>query len=110
MRVRLFPETFLAIQMCDPIIPERKIQVTGRADWALGYSKNGKEGAWLVTIGAKQRSEFSRGEAQLIAYLAILRETCLRAKKTNIVSQGFYSDGCQFVFIASLQMEALNDL
>jgi hypothetical protein len=46
--------------------------VTGRADWALGYSNAGDEGTLLVAIEAKQRSEFSKGEAQLIAYLAIL--------------------------------------
>jgi len=34
----------------------------------------------------------------LIAYLAILRENRLRAKKTNIITQGFYSDGSRFAF------------
>jgi hypothetical protein len=65
----------------------------------LGYSSAGDKGTLLVAMEAKQRSEFSKGEAQLIAYLAILREHRLRAKKTNIITQGFYSDGRRFAFI-----------
>jgi hypothetical protein len=35
----------------------------------------------------------------LIAYFAILRENSLRARKTNIITRGFYSDGTRFAFI-----------
>lgn len=35
----------------------------------------------------------------MIAYLAILRENRLRARKTNVITQGFYSDGTKFVFV-----------
>jgi len=38
----------------------------------LGYNNARDEGVILVAIEAKQRPEFSKGEAQLIAYLAIL--------------------------------------
>jgi hypothetical protein len=95
-RVKLFPEFSLSVQMRNK---KGKFLVTGRADWAMGYSNAGDEGAILVAIEAKQRSEFSKGKAQLIAYLAILRENRLRAGKTNIITQGFYSDGSQFAFI-----------
>jgi len=95
-RVTLFPEFSLSVQMDNM---NGKFLVAGRADWALGYSNAGDEGALLIAIEAKQRSEFSKGEAQLIAYLAILRESRLRAKKTNIITQGFYSDGERFAFI-----------
>jgi len=98
-RVKLFPEASLSIEMCDPFVPHRKILVTGRADWAFGYSTAGEKGALLVAIEAKQKSEFSKGKAQLIAYLAILRENRLKARKTNIITQGFYSDGSQYSFI-----------
>ncbi len=98
-RVRLFPEVSLSIEMCDPFVPHRQILVTGRADWAFGYSIDGDKGALLAAIEAKQESEFSKGKAQLITYLAILRENRLRAKKTNIITQGFYSDGSQYAFI-----------
>jgi hypothetical protein len=98
-RVKLFPESSLSVKMRNKLVPNGRILVTGRADWALGYSTAGDEGTLLIAIEAKQRSEFSKGEAQLIAYLAILRENRLRARKTNIITQGFYSDGSRFAFI-----------
>jgi hypothetical protein len=94
--VKLFLEFSLSVQMHNK---NSKFLVTSRADWALGYSNARDEGALLVAIEAKQRSEFSKGEAQLIAYLAILRENRLRAGKTNTITQGFYSDGERFAFI-----------
>jgi hypothetical protein len=51
-------------------------------------------------VEAKRRSEIGAGESQLIAYLAILRENRRRAGKTNIVTQGFYSDGTRFGFVS----------
>ena len=48
---------------------------------------------------AKQKSQFGSGESQLIAYLAILRENRRQAGKTNIITQGLYSDGERFAFI-----------
>ena len=65
----------------------------------MGYSSEPEDGALLVAMVAKQRSEFSTGESQLIAYLAILREYRRRAGKTNITTQGFYSDGTRFGFV-----------
>ena len=50
-------------------------------------------------LGAKQRPEFSHREAQLITYLAILREARRRMGKANTVTQGFYTDGIMFVFV-----------
>jgi len=91
-RVELFPESSLSVEMPNKLVLNGKILVTGRADWALGYGIARDEDTLLIAIKAKQRSEFSKGEAQLIAYLAILRENCLRARKTNIITQGFYSD------------------
>lgn len=73
--------------------------ITGRADWAMGYKAMGDEGSLLNAIEVKQRSEFSKGEAQLTANLAILRENRRRAKKVNHRTQGFYSDGTRFCFL-----------
>jgi hypothetical protein len=98
-RVKLFPEPFLSVKMRNKLVPNGRFLVTGRADWALGYNTARDEGTLLIAIEARQRSEFSKGEAQLIAYLAILRENRLRARKTNIITQGFYSDGSWFAFI-----------
>jgi hypothetical protein len=79
---------------------DTKIVLNGRADWAVGYNSRLETGNFLVAIEAKQKSELSRGAAQLLAYLAILRENRIRKKKTNITSQGFYSDGRTFVFMS----------
>ena len=73
--------------------------VSGRADWAMGYRSAARENILLVAMEAKQKSEFRNGEAQLITYLAILREARRRLGKTNTVTQGFYSDGTWFVFV-----------
>lgn len=73
--------------------------VSGRADWALGYESTGNEDALLSAIEAKKYSEFSEGECQLVAYLAIMRENRKRANKINSITQGFYSDGLRFGFV-----------
>lgn len=73
--------------------------ITGRADWAMGYKAMGDDGSLLDAVEAKQRSEFSKGEAQLTAYLAILRENRRRAKKVNHRTQGFDSDDTRFCFL-----------
>lgn len=90
-------------------VPNGKILVTGRADWALGYDNPGDECTLLVAMEAKQRSEFSRVEAQLITYLAILRENRRRAMKTNITTQGFYSDGTRFAFVCIIADGAIEE-
>ena len=80
-------------------VPNSNFLVSGRADWAMGYSSETEDGALLVAVEAKQRSEFSTGESQLITCLAILRENRRKAGKANIITQGFYSDGTRFAFV-----------
>lgn len=99
MPIKLYPESTISVEIPNPSIPNSKFLVSGRADWALGYSSKDEDGALLVAVEAKQRSEFGAGESQLIAYLAILREKRLKAGKTNIITQGFYSDGTRFGFV-----------
>ena len=55
----------------------------------MGYKSMGDERSLLNAMETKQRSEFPKGEAQLTAYLAILRENSRRAKKVNYRTQGF---------------------
>jgi len=71
-RVTLFLESAVYIEMLNKLVPNAngKLIITGQADWALGYSPLGSEGSLLIAIEAKQRSKFSEGENQLIAYLA----------------------------------------
>ena len=92
----LFPESNVSVSIK---MDQAEFLITGRADWAMGYKAMGDEGSLLIAIEAKQRSEFSKGEAQLTAYLAILRENRRRAKKVNHRTQGFYSDGTRFCFL-----------
>lgn len=92
----LFPESNVSVRIKKQ---PAEFLITGRADWAMGYKALGDEGSLLNAMEAKQRSEFSKGEAQLTAYLAILRENRRRAKKVNYRTQGFYSDGTRFGFL-----------
>lgn len=92
----LFPESNVSIHIKKQ---STEFLITGRADWAMRYKSMGDEGSLLNAMEAKQRSEFSKGEARLTAYLAILREYCGRAKKVNYRTQGFYSNGIRFGFL-----------
>jgi hypothetical protein len=97
--IKLYPESTISVEVPNLSVPNSRFLVSGRADWAMGYSSKDEDGALLVAVEAKQRSEFSTGESQLITYLAILRENRRRAGKTNIITQGFYSDGTRFGFV-----------
>lgn len=77
----------------------QKFLVSGCADWALGHGSLCNDESSLVAIKTKKRAELSRGEAELITYLAILRENQRQTNKTNIVTQGFYTDGLRYAFI-----------
>jgi len=99
--VRIYPEVELAVEVMDPNMNE-KVRVTGRADWGFGYSgrDDAAHGIFLVAMAAKRRDLFSTAELQLLTYLAILRELRIRAGKTNTVTQGFYTDGYRYCFMA----------
>lgn len=96
---KLYPESTISVEVPNRSVPKSRFLVSGRADWAMGYGSKDEDGALLVAVEAKQRSVFGAGESQLITYLAILRENRRRAGKTNIITQGFYSDGTRFGFV-----------
>jgi len=99
--VMVYPEVELAVEVIDPRTNETA-RITGCADWGFGYS--GRDGAahdiFLVVMKAKRRDLFSTAERPLLTYLAILRELRIRAGKTNTVTQGFYTDGYRYCFMA----------
>lgn len=99
--VKVYPEVDVAVDVIDPKT-KVTVRVTGRADWAFGYSgrQAAAHGTFLVAMEAKRRGLFSSAESQLITYLAILRELRIKAKKTNAVTQGFYTDGYRYCFMA----------
>ncbi|KAI4127080.1 MAG: hypothetical protein LQ338_003399 [Usnochroma carphineum] len=98
MPLKVCAESSISAEITHPLNSDTRIVVTGRADWALGYK--GDDAALLVAIEAKKRSGIGRGEAQLLAYLAIIRENRRKAGKINTTTQGFYSDGEFFCFVA----------
>jgi len=49
-RVKLFPESSMSIEMHNKLIPNSKFLVTGRADWALGYSTAGDNGTFISNV------------------------------------------------------------
>ncbi len=97
--VKFYPESTISVLVPDRFAPDKKFLVTGRADWAFGYSSKDEDGALLAALEAKKKSEFGSGQSQLIAYLAIIRENRRKAGRTNKITQGFYSDGDCFAFI-----------
>ena len=100
-KVKIYPEVDLTVDVMDPKT-KTTVRVTGRADWAFGYS--GRQGiaygTYLVAIEAKRYELFGCGQSQLLTYLAILRELRIRAGKTDTVAQGFYTDGYIYCFMA----------
>ena len=97
--IKLYPESTISVEIPNRSVLNSKFLVSARADWAMGYSSKGEDGALLVAVEAKQRSGFSTAESQLITYLAILRENRRRAGKTSIITQGYYSDSTRFGFV-----------
>lgn len=99
--VKVYPEVDLTVEVIDPKT-NTPIRVSGRADWAFGYSGRHKvaHGTFLVAMEAKRYGQFSSGQSQLLTYLAILRELRIRAGKTDTVAQGFYTDGYLYCFMA----------
>lgn len=98
----VFPELELNVTVLDQSHPTQLVRVVGRADWALGYGTrdDALTGAVLIAVEAKRRENFGQGEAQLLAYLAILRELRINVGKQNPVVQGFFTDGARYTFMA----------
>jgi hypothetical protein len=96
----VFPEMNLAVTVRHAATSTR-YSVCGRADWAIGYDsrKNCQDGSVLVAVEAKKPSKLGEARAQLLTYLAILRQLRLQEGKRNCTVQGFYSDGNQYRFM-----------
>lgn len=96
----VFPELEMSVTMIDPTTGS-PVRIAGRADWAYGYdARGGSSGSFVIAIEAKQRATLSSAESQLLAYLAIMREQRRAMSKTNVVVQGFYTDGRQYTFMS----------
>lgn len=60
--IKLYPEPTISVEVPNRSAPNKKFLVIGRADWAVGYSSK-EDGALLVALEAKQRTEFGSGES-----------------------------------------------
>jgi hypothetical protein len=96
--IKVFPEMSLSVRV------EKGGQVwlvTGIADWAMGYGDRValEDGTVLLAIEAKRKENVSNAEAQLLAYLATIRQLRIQANKKNVMTQGFFSDGRRYQFM-----------
>lgn len=82
----LFPEATVSVEI-ENELGWFLVSAERTGQWA-SYESTGNLGALICAISAKRVTEFSKGEFQLIAYLAILRENRKRANKIYSVTQG----------------------
>lgn len=87
------------------------VRVTGRADWAFNYSGRQEVAyeTFLVAMEAKWHKLFGCGKSQHLTYLAILQELRIRVGKINAVTQGFYTDGYMYRFMAINAKEEIQE-
>ena len=96
--IKVFPEMTLAVQVKRN---GREWHISGMADWAIGYGDRRAlgDGTVLLAIEAKRQNLNFNAEAQLLAYLATIRQLRIQANKKNVMTQGFYSDGEVYRFL-----------
>ena len=75
--------------------------MSGIADWAIGYRDRTalEDRTVLLAIEAKRQTLLFNAEAQLLAYLATIRQLRIQANKKNVMTQGFFSDGVKYIFM-----------
>jgi hypothetical protein len=67
----------------------------------MGYRERAalEDSTVLIAVEAKRTENLGQAEAQLLAYLATIRQLRIQAQKINVTTQGFYSDGQKYTFI-----------
>ncbi|KAI9669762.1 MAG: hypothetical protein M1829_005017 [Trizodia sp. TS-e1964] len=106
-KLKRFLDTSISIDLHHAFGKEGKVEAKGQADWTLSCKTSPKKGTILVGVTVKESGQFGAGRVQLIAYLAILHEKRKRAEKTNTDTQGFFSDGRYYSFIAIAKDSAI---
>ena len=96
--IKVLPKMSLSVRVNKG---DREWLVSGIADWAMGYGDRTvlKDGTVLLAIKAKRREKSFNAEAQLLAYLATIRQLRIQANKKYVTTQGFYSDGENYRFM-----------
>jgi hypothetical protein len=72
----------------------------------MGYGERAvlEDGAVLIAVEAKRKENLFNAEAQLLAYLATIRQLRIQANKNNVMTQGLFSDGGRYMSSASATM------
>lgn len=97
----VYPELSLSTVVSEPT-KHTPLRISGRADWGFGYSArtaDGGKGSYVIAVEAKNPSELASAESQLLAYLGMMRAERIALAKTNLVVQGFVTDGREYQFI-----------
>jgi hypothetical protein len=96
--IKVFPKMALSVQVKRG---SREWHISGIADWAMGYGDRVafEDGTVLLAVEAKRQKLLFDAEAQLLAYLATIRQLRIQANKKNVMTQGFYSDGENYRFL-----------
>jgi hypothetical protein len=101
--LRIYPEMDMTVVVDDQrdYTRPRNIQITGKANWALGHNRWTESGAGSVFLAVQaSSSDLGHAECQLVTYLATMRALRRQRFKRNDFVQGFYSDGSSFRFMA----------
>jgi len=85
--IKVFPKMSLFVQV-----------EKGGQEWLvsrIGYGDRAvsEDGTVLLAIETKRKENVSNAEAQLLAYLATIRQLRIQANKKNVMMQGFFSNG-----------------
>lgn len=70
----VYPELDLDIEVIST--DNKRMRVTGKANWGVGYGKQSEfpAGAVLIAVEAKKKSNFGHARTQPLMYLAIIRQ------------------------------------
>jgi len=101
--LRIYPEMDMTVVVDDQreYTRPRNIQITGKANWALGHNRWTESGAGSVFLAVQaSSSNLGQAECQLVTYLATMRALRRQRFKRKDFVQGFYSDGSLFRFMA----------
>ena len=98
----IFPELSVDVELLDPETA-LTVHVIGKADWGIGYGKRTRaaKGAAVGMMVVKRREDFAKGEPQLLAYLAIIRQRRIQHGQKESAVQGFWTDGDRYAFMAN---------
>ena len=97
----IFPELSIDVELLDPETAST-VHVIGKADWGIGYGKRTRtaKGAAVGMMVVKRQKDFAKGQPQLLAHLAIMRQRRIQYGQNESALLRFWKDGDYYAFIA----------